>query len=643
MKPSRSHGFLPDAAVPPSISRMRLLCQAVAIGGIGAVIAGCGGGGGDAVSAPVDPVAPAPSSVRLACSEDPALPTSIKAAFEKDHPDTTVLAVREFKTGDTIRMGTTGGGSGVATADLCLVKLQVGPGISDVAGAPSNTTGIGIQVWMPSEANWNERIRSYGNGGWSGSAEKSLTAFSSSGDGTANQINAAYKGFLVTTSDNGTAGSASAFMRSDGSINTALWKDFAERSLHETAVKAKALAQAYYGKAHKYAYFDGFSTGGRQALKMPQVFPEDYDGVLAGAPAINWTSFISSELYPSIVLQEDLAGVAIASAKSNAVRDASIAACKPAGMYGTLNLLTDPAACRYDPTRDAAVLCAGEVGNYGVVGANANAASCVTLREATAMNKMWYGQTSDGSVPDPALDNGTGPYVNSSNKQLWFGLARGMSPTSLASATNPFAIATDQAALTLQNGTYGGTSFRNAATGDGARNWRFLGYAGNAFVSTQGLALQSAFSHINTDNPDLNAFKVRGGKVLMYHGLTDNLIMPAGSVNYYHRVAAMMGGTPNIEGFFRFFTIPGLGHSGAMGGAGAGSGATPIPTSSQGRDELFSALVKWREQGVAPEQIVVQSGAAAAIQRSVPLCPYPTKATYDGMGDENIAASYSCR
>ena len=103
-------------------------------------------------------------------------------------------------------------------------------------------------------------------------------------------------------------------MNPDGSINTVLWNDFAQRGIHEMAVKTKQITKAYYGKAAKYSYWDGFSTGGRQGHKLAQLHPDDFDGILAGAPAFNWTRFITNELYPQIVYQRDLGGVPLTAA-----------------------------------------------------------------------------------------------------------------------------------------------------------------------------------------------------------------------------------------------------------------------------------------------------------------------------------------
>ena len=240
-------------------------------------------------------------------------------------------------------------------------------------------------------------------------------------------------------------GSGAFAMNPDGTINQALWNDFADRGLHELAVRSKALAKAYYGEAPGHSYWEGGSTGGRQGLKMVQAHPRDYDGLIVNYPAINWTKFITAELYPQIVYQRDLGGVPLTSAQQSLMGNAAIGVC---GNVGGLNLgyILDPSACTYDPRKDANVLCAGAAG-IGVTGINATPA-CVNLAQATAMNKIWYGQTDDGSAPDPTVDNGWA--LEPMGLQRWYGLSRGTNPSGLA-GNSPFSIATDQVALELQN------------------------------------------------------------------------------------------------------------------------------------------------------------------------------------------------
>jgi hypothetical protein len=565
-------------------------------------------------------------TVQMACDD------GIKAAFKPD-ANTQVLFVKQFKNGDSIALSNTPAtpAPSKATADICLVKLLVGPGNPGPAGAPSTSAGIGIEVWLPTAANWNERIRAFGSGGWAGGTHSDTSRL---GGGT-NHTGAAAKGYVAVTSDHGHAGvapfsvSASFAMNPDGTINTTLWKDFAERSMHEMADKSKALTKLFYGKPQKYAYWDGFSTGGRQGMKLAQVYPNDFDGILAGAPAFNWSRFITNELYPQVAMQRDL-GAPISNTKISAVTAASVASCGG----GTLGFLLNPYACKYDPTKHAAALCSGVAGNGGVVGTNADTATCMSLAEATVMNKIWYGQTTDGSVPDPATDNASGPNLTG-NKQLWFGLTRGTNLGGLAGASGPFPIAADQVALELQTPSFGSQFFTNAIS-NGANNWRTMSYADLVFAAHQGLALQSQFSNINTDNPDLSAFNSRKGKLLMYHGLADNLIAPQGSDNYYQRVMAAMGGLSNTQQFFKYYQIPGFGHDGGF----AATAALPLPQNVLGRDELFQALQAWVETGTSPGTFDVSSANASV---SLPLCVYPQKLSYGGSGSQTVAASYSCK
>lgn len=581
-----------------------------------ALASACGGGGGSGN--------PSPPVAQLACDD------SMKAAFKPD-ANTSVVLVKAYRQGDPLAL--TGTAGPAAAADLCLVKMVVGPGFQDGTGAPSTSPGIGIEVWLPARAEWNGRIRNLGGGGWAGGNQASATALGNSGAAAV----AASGKYVVGTTDTGHAvGNGSFAMRSDGGINTALWTDFAERSLHELAVKTKALTLAYYGKPQQYAYWEGCSTGGRQGYKIAQEHPDDYDGYLNGAPAFNWTKFITNELYPQVAMQRDLGGT-MAVDKQNFVSAAAVSACDVVGGQH-LGFIPDTAQCRYDPTRDAAVLCAGVQGHGGVVGTSTHA-SCVNLAEATVMNKIWYGQTADGSVPDPAVDNASTATLATSN-HLWWGLTRGTQTAALAGG-NPFTIASDMVALELQNPAYATPQFTNAV-GNGANRWRELTYVDLANAYHQGIALQPHFGHINTDNPDLRPARDSGAKILSYHGTADQLITPAGSVNYYTRAAAVAGGNAELNKFNRLFLVPGMGHCNGVGAvsgtAGPAADANRVPLPAP--DQWFNALVDWVEKGSAPETLVLGSADASV---SMPVCAYPRKATYRGTGSITAAASYTCQ
>ncbi len=159
------------------------------------------------------------------------------------------------------------------------------------------------------------------------------------------------EGSVVGTTDTGhSVGNGSFTMNPDGTINSALWQDFAERSLHELALKTKALASAYYLKTQKHAYWDGCSTGGRQGYKIIQNHPDDYNGYLVGAPAFNWTKFITAELYPQVVYQRDLGGVALTTAQQAQVNAKAVSACDVVGGQH-LGFVLNPAQCAYDPAK----------------------------------------------------------------------------------------------------------------------------------------------------------------------------------------------------------------------------------------------------------------------------------------------------
>ena len=560
--------------------------------------------------------------------------SSIARILERD-PKATVLLVKEFKKGDSIALSGTPATPAppVAASDLCFVKLLVGPGHPGTVGAPSTSPGIGIEVWLPTAANWNQRIRNLGGGGWAGGQHTSTTTF-----GNAQGAAVAGSGFVVGTTDTGhSIGNGSFAMREDGGINSALWRDFAERSLHQLALKTKALTKGYYGKRQRYAYWEGCSTGGRQGYKIAQEHPKDYDGYLNGMPAFNWTKFITNELYPQVVMQRDL-GAPMAVAKLNAVSAAATQACDVVnGQH--LGFILDPGQCRYDPTKDAAALCVGQAGN-GVTGTNAGA-SCVTLKEAQAINKIWYGQTYDGSYPDPAQDNGNGIYL--APNQLWWNLSRGANLTLLAGNPGappffgPFPIATDMVALELQDPTFATPSFVNA-TGNGANKWMHLTYAELANAYDRGIALQKYFGHINTDNPDLRQARAHGAKILTYHGWSDQLIPPHGSINYFNRVAKLVGGVDETNEFNRLYMIPGMGHCAGVGSVGPNANPNTVPLPAP--DQFFNALVSWVEEAKAPKTLLLNSADSSV---SLPICPYPQKATYKGSGSIAAASSYSCK
>ncbi|WP_330834727.1 tannase/feruloyl esterase family alpha/beta hydrolase [Piscinibacter sp.] len=576
-----------------------------------------------------DAPAAAPTPAALACDD------TLKAAFKPD-PNTTVTFVKLLRAGDPVALALTPASPAppVTPRSLCLVKMRVGPGQAGPADAPSTSAGIGIEVWLPDPADWNRRIHALGNGAWAGGTD---IASSDVIGALFSAAIAATEGSISMQTDTGhTVENGSFAMNPDGTINTALWTDFGSRAVHEMVAKTKALAAAYYGSPPSYAYWDGCSTGGRQGHMQAQAYPADFDGILGGAPALDWTRTTAGQLYPQIVVQRDLPSTGLGAAQRTLVSAAAVSACD-ANLNGRHEgYVSDPSSCRYDPTKDASVLCVSSGGT------NATSA-CLSSAQARAVNKIWYGATSDGSVPDPAVDSGGAAVL--SGPHWAFGPTRGTELGLLAGGPTdapyfgPFPVASDQVALSLQSPALATPSFRNA-TGTGQDGWKALSYATLALAQAQGAALQSQFGRIDTDSADLSAFRARGGKLLMYHGLADQLIPPQGSIRYYTRVAQALGGFASIQDFYRFLLVPGMGHCTGVGSVGGLPGISaqadpPMPAAGQ----LFAALTDWVEKGVAPTSVVVVSGLGTARR---PLCAYPSKLAYVS-GDTNLAQSYRCQ
>jgi hypothetical protein len=569
---------------------------------------------------------------------------SLKSQFAND-PDTTVTLIRFFKKGDNLSLDGTPAKK-TAARDLCMVKLNVGPGNPGPAGAPSTSRGIGIEIWLPTP--WSGRVHVIGGGGFAGNADiSSLTQLGTAGSLTQAYETAGAEGSVSAVTDTGHVaqgrdGTGAFAMLPDGGINRALWTDFAGRGIHETAVKTKALAAIYYGSAAQYSYFDGCSTGGRQGHMEAQRYPEEFDGILVGDAALNWTHFIPAELYPQIVMQRDLGGAVLTAAQLDLVSSSAVSACDTDLNGQHAGYISDPAACRYDPAKDRTVLCKANGGSN-------ETAACVSPKQANAINKMWFGQTVDGSVPSPATSNGYAATLLP--KQLWFGLTRGTQlamsslfglPGLAASANGvplPFSKAADQVALNLQQATLSTPAFQNAA-GNGADGWKALSYAEMARAQKEGAILDSEFGGINTDNPDLMRFRDRGGRMLFYYGMADQLIPIQGSTRYYESAAEKMGGYAALQRFYRYYPIPGMGHCLGIGSVNGIAGISPVaspPLPAPG--QLFAALTDWVEKSEPPENLVLRN-ADGSTRR--PLCAFPTKLRYLS-GDRALAASYACK
>ena len=582
----------------------------------------------------------------LACDD------GIKTAFHPD-ADTIVVAVRLVKKGEELASQDVPKPPIVAAGDLCLVKLLVGPGVKAEKDttARSYSQGIGIEVWLPTQANWNERIRNYGGGGWVGGGHRYADKIGSKSPAIIN----ANMGYASGTTDAGQPWyqDGSFTFLSNGKVNAEGFRDFSVRAMVEQAVKTKQLVTLYYGKKPKYSYYDGHSQGGRQGLKIIQEHPELYDGYMIAAPALSIPMFSTTALYAQIVMKTDLgytaankAEAAAFAAKVDAANKRAVAACDKAG----LGFLLNPFQCNYDPARDAAALCTGVAGN-GVTGSNADTATCMSLKEATALDKIWFGATADGSFdPSQTADSRGGKSLGKG--QLWWTFTRGTPIASLITSAS-----TDAIALALQDVRYAADASTTSAipianTSTTVRNkWTELDYRGLADAAKKYTAAQSKlFSNLATDRADLGRLRALGRKVIVYNGLADDAIPPAGSINYHERVVATMGGPAKVQKFMRMYLVPGAAHSsqGRPYTVGGKNDAVPTPklpgngnqNPTREQDQFFTALVDWVEKGSAPEDIMLTSRDKSV---SYPVCVYPKMTTWNGSGPVTQATSFGCK
>jgi feruloyl esterase len=615
----------------PAYRRLRSAALAIGLPGVALLVA-CG--------------STAPTSTQpLACDD------GIKTAFRPDG-DTMVVAVRQIKKGEALTAPDSAAPI-TAAADLCLVKLLVGPGATAETdtSARSYSRGIGIEVWLPEQANWNERIRNYGGGGWVGGGHRYADQIGSKVPAIVN----ANMGYASGTTDAGQPWyqDGSFTFLSSGKINTESFLDFTTRAMVEQAVKTKALVSRYYGKAPKYAYYDGHSQGGRQGLKVMQEFPELYDGYLIGQPLISAPLVGTTALYTQIVMKTELGYSALdkpqAAAfakKVEAANRRAVAHCDKAG----LGFLLDPFSCDYDPARDAGMLCTGVAGN-GVTGSNADAASCMSLQEATALDKIWYGATPDGSWdPNQSVDSRSGKALGA--KQTWWTFSK-----STAIAGQITSAPTDSVALALQDVRYAADAsatsaipISNASTA--VRNkWLELDYAALTEAARKYVAAQSTqFSRTAPTSPTCASCATSTARQSCTAAWSTMPFPPAGNVHYHERVVAAMGGHAEVQKFMRMYLVPGAAHS-SQGRAYTVSGnnnTVPLPklpgnanqTPTREQDQFFSALVDWVEKGQAPGDLLLTSRDNSV---SYPVCVYPKRTTWDGSGPAKLPSSYSCR
>ena len=429
---------------------------------------------------------------------------------------------------------------------------------------------IRVFVGLPI-ANWNGRFEGVGGGGFSGGSPGGVVA-------------PVANGYVSASTDTGHEGGRGSFaLDAHGRLNWLLIRDNAYLGVHEMTLTAKALIQAFYGKPQRYSYFNGCSTGGRQGLMEAQRYPADYDGILSGAPAINWTRLHVEQMWGTVVMQQ--AGDFPPRCKFAQAQAAAVAACDAADGVKD-GVIDDPRTCHFDPRQ--------------LVGRSSEGCPAITDADAEVIRKIWQGpRRHDGAF-------------------LWYGLPRGADFFGL-SATGGTPLAAHPNPITLD-------WWRYFLTQNPDWDWSALTPALYELYFDQSVEEFSAV--LATDNPDLTAFRDHGGRIILWHGWSDQLIYPEGTIDYYKRVEHQMGGAGNTARFARLFLAPGVAH--CAGGPG------PQP------EAAFEAVVRWVEDGQAPETLRAVRREPGGAERSRPLCRFPMIAKYKGAGGTDDAANFTC-
>lgn len=424
---------------------------------------------------------------------------------------------------------------------------------------------------LPDE--WNGQLLMVGNGGFAGSLAP---------------LSGANEGFLAITTNTGHTADATDARWARDDVERQL--DYGYLAVHETAEVGKALARAYYGAAARYAYFAGCSNGGRQALMEAQRFPLDFDGILAGAPAYDFTdigaAFIRNtkvnspapaRLARNVVTPEN---VKLLSAKVLETCDA---------IDGVKDgVIDDPRRCHVNLASITA--CPGDHA----------APDCLTKAQRAVIAAIYSPTRIGGREIYPGQ-----PFGGEGEPGGWIAWITG------SRAPNGELQPPLQARFAIGFKYFAEDSAWDYATYDlshWARDVRFVR------------------TYLNATDPDLSAFAAHGGKLLIFHGWSDPALNPLATIAYYERVTR---GDAKSAANVRLYLLPGVLH--CSGGAGPDQVA------------FLPALREWVERGRAPDRLIATKFEQHRAVRTRPVCPYPHHAAYTGQGSTDSASSFVCR
>ncbi|WP_374320429.1 tannase/feruloyl esterase family alpha/beta hydrolase [Aquabacterium sp.] len=482
---------------------------------------------------------------------------------------------------------------GEGAAAVCLVTGVLAPSIT-------------FQVSLPMQG-WTQRFLQVGCGGLCGRVSLEVGA----ADGC---VPLKANGFVLAGTDMGHQGGMDGSFAKDPQKRV----DFAYRAQHLTALAAKRLIQVFYGQAQRHAYFSGCSDGGREALMEAQRFPDDFDGIIAGAAAMNFQS--QNGLYHAWVAASnrgaDGKAVLVAS-RLPVLHEAVLKACDELdGVHD--GLITDPRVCHFDP---ASIQCPASA---------TETSTCLRADEVVAARRIYEGPR-DPTTGVRLLVGGPqyGSELAWAGVFVPFGADQAVASESIAQGALPVLYADDSPSIKkLSDLTF----------------------------TEQDLVRLKVLHPLNdATNPDLRRFFARGGKLILWHGWSDPHISPRTSIAYHEALLRTVG-SDRVAASERLYLLPGVNH------CSGGEGPSAV--------DFLTPMLAWVEQGQAPDRVEASTpqpsqrpsgfgmpngappkgdlaamrppslDSASTVQRSRPLYPYPAVARYDGQGDPNLASSF---
>ncbi|KAK6353948.1 Tannase and feruloyl esterase [Orbilia blumenaviensis] len=465
----------------------------------------------------------------------------------------------------------------ISLADMCRLRLNV---------TTSSTSSVIVEVFMPE--NWGSKGKRFlmtGNGGLGGCIQYNDMTY-----GT-------LLGFAVVGHDNGHAGdNGLPFLNKPQVV-----KDFAWRALYKAGKIGKKAINHFYPSSIRKSYYMGCSTGGRQGMKAAQEFPEEYDGIVAAAPSLDWNGVMAApgHIFKAVGLPGSPTHLNLD--QWNKVHQMVIRQCD--GIDGVLdNVLEDPMKCEPRPEE---LLCGP--------GQTWASDQCLTSAQVAAVRKVYspiYGN--GGRLVHPRLNPLTREFFG-------YRASYGGVPSYIAEGWYRYAVFNDS-------------------------NWSLHA---NFSLDAVDYDYQKDLFGIGTNKTDLTDAKNKGTRILMYHGLTDGLVTSENSYRYYEDVSRDMGlPSSQLDEFYRFFPISGLDHCYTGDGAWfvggsvqySPAGALDIDPS----DSVLMTMVKWVEQGIAPETLMGRKLIGGTVQGARAHCKHPLKTTYKGVGDPNLPSSWDC-